>query len=549
MKTKRYLYLSVLFFILFATGYFYFVNKKITSERLIHRSYKQFMLESSIGYQNNKIVIIGGSDAAYGINAMMIEKAFGMPVLNLGDNGGYALKNKIYNALKYLKRGDIVIMSLGWPYFSSPNYLQENFIEAIVNNNGYFSFYYENLPILEKIKFVFKYLPLRNLLNIIFVSNDTKAFIGRQYLDSNELRRLIDSQERDSRGSSLANKSVGNHSNEYLTCDNYIFYRNWASSIESWANNTDIEGIIRRALEENRISFLIKHKHQLEMNGNYINLTDANVSPTFLNNLDLIDLIRERGVQVFFAWPIITDYKDGECYRSNLSVGIDIYTDKIRQAVKNHGYYFLGDYKDSLYSSECFYDTYGHLVSDCADLRTKVLIEELNRVGISPSGNEYNHTIFDNILLRNLASLNVILDKQALKVDNNLPENGIKGRELERYIIMRSGWHMQENWGVWSDGNISNIKLKIKKNFTPEMLVIRGQYFNGIEKTGVIINGKYIGEYILENIEIKIPTGSINNQYVNLQLVHKSPVSPYDLDKDNEDYRKIKYGLKYINIK
>ena len=536
------------FFILLATGYFYIVNKKITSERLIHRSYKQFMLESSINYQRNKIVILGGSDAAYGINAMMIEKTFGLPVLNLGDNGGYALKNKIYNTLKYLRKGDIVIMSLGWPYFSSPNYLNENFIEAIINKNGYFSFYYENLPLPEKIKFVFRYLPLRNLLNIIFERNDTKTFIGRQYLDSNEVRRLINSQESDSRGSVLVTKSIGNHSNEYLTCDNYIFYRNWASSIEIWAKNSEMEGIVRRALEENRISFLIKLKHQLEMNGDYINLKDANISPTFLNNLDLIDLIRERGVQVFFAWPIISDYKDGECYRTSLSDGIDIYTDKIKQAVENHGYHFLGDYQDSLYSSECFYDTYGHLVSDCADLRTKALIEELYRVGLSQSSNEYERIYFDNILSRNLASLNVILDKQAMKVDNIIPENGIKGGELEQHLIMRNGWRMQESWGIWIDGDISTMKLKIKKNFKPEKLILRGIYFNEPEKTGVIINDYYIGDYILENAEINIPSGLVTSQDITILLKHKSPTSSYATNNYDNDRRFLKYGLTYINI-
>ena len=65
-----------------------------------------------------KILIVAGSNALFAIDSKMLEKAFGMPVVNYGVNAGIELPCTLFMAQKVIGKGDIVLMPLEYPMYS-----------------------------------------------------------------------------------------------------------------------------------------------------------------------------------------------------------------------------------------------------------------------------------------------------------------------------------------------------------------------------------------------------------------------------------------------
>ena len=61
--------------------------------------------------ENNKIVIVGGSNTSFGIDTEIMEQEFGIPVVNMALHGGVSAKYMIEQVKPFLKKGDILIMS------------------------------------------------------------------------------------------------------------------------------------------------------------------------------------------------------------------------------------------------------------------------------------------------------------------------------------------------------------------------------------------------------------------------------------------------------
>ena len=61
--------------------------------------------------KTKKIVIIGGSNAAFGIDSDLMERHLGIPVVNLALHGGLPLQYLLEQVKPYLNRGDILILS------------------------------------------------------------------------------------------------------------------------------------------------------------------------------------------------------------------------------------------------------------------------------------------------------------------------------------------------------------------------------------------------------------------------------------------------------
>tara|TARA_R110002167_G_scaffold206691_14_gene410787 strand:- start:7662 stop:9287 length:1626 start_codon:yes stop_codon:yes gene_type:complete len=58
-----------------------------------------------------KIVIIGGSNASFGIDTDLMERELGLPVINLALHGGLPIKYIVEQAKEYMNEGDILIFS------------------------------------------------------------------------------------------------------------------------------------------------------------------------------------------------------------------------------------------------------------------------------------------------------------------------------------------------------------------------------------------------------------------------------------------------------
>jgi hypothetical protein len=71
--------------------------------------------------RGRRIVILGGSNALFGLDSAAIESATRRPTVNLGLHGGLSLDYMLGHASPLFRPGDIVILSLEYSYFESAN--------------------------------------------------------------------------------------------------------------------------------------------------------------------------------------------------------------------------------------------------------------------------------------------------------------------------------------------------------------------------------------------------------------------------------------------
>jgi hypothetical protein len=65
-----------------------------------------------------KMVIVAGSNALFGIDSAMLERHFGLPVVNLGVNAGILLPAILAVSKPALRPGDIVLLPLEYPMYT-----------------------------------------------------------------------------------------------------------------------------------------------------------------------------------------------------------------------------------------------------------------------------------------------------------------------------------------------------------------------------------------------------------------------------------------------
>lgn len=67
------------------------------------------------------IIIIGGSNVAFGFNTEMIADSMSMPAYNCGLNAGLGLKFIIDDCIRYLRKGDVLVISPEYDHFFNNN--------------------------------------------------------------------------------------------------------------------------------------------------------------------------------------------------------------------------------------------------------------------------------------------------------------------------------------------------------------------------------------------------------------------------------------------
>ncbi|MFK7797982.1 MAG: hypothetical protein AB8E82_11055 [Aureispira sp.] len=114
----KFLFQVVIMLLLVLGGYWFMADKVLTEEddyygfsygymagiRLKHKRAKLFA--------QPKIVLVGGSNLAYGWDSEMIENAFQVPVVNLGLHGGLGVPFIMQEAKKVINKGDVVFVSM-----------------------------------------------------------------------------------------------------------------------------------------------------------------------------------------------------------------------------------------------------------------------------------------------------------------------------------------------------------------------------------------------------------------------------------------------------
>lgn len=75
---------------------------------------KQKYLERA---KSPKVILVGGSNLAFGVNSQLIEKSFGLPVVNMGLHAGLGLDYMISEVKNSIHKGDTIVLVPEYEHF------------------------------------------------------------------------------------------------------------------------------------------------------------------------------------------------------------------------------------------------------------------------------------------------------------------------------------------------------------------------------------------------------------------------------------------------
>lgn len=501
MNPKQFIKYILIAFPALLISHFLIVDNLVIQARKTPYSYKQFILQS-LSHLQNKVIVTAGSNALHGIDSSELALYFNAPVFTYADNASYPIRSKILNIEKVSKPGDTIILPLEWKHYSATNKLTKNYTSMLADKELKLEFYYNNAPIIEKIRFIFTQYPLNDILSGLFMRRSDISILKSESKRLNVFKNNIESSPVTMLGNSV---------------------RNGPEDIVKLPTNTSCD------------SYIFSDKYE--------------ISDEFKSNLKLLQKLSEKGVNIYFTWPVVVNYKTSACYVENKKKFVDFHSE-IQQTIANYGFKIIGEYQDSHFMPECFLNTYYHIKRECTVLRTKKLIENIQQAGITPYTAPRSVTNIKEILLK---QVNQQLQENAHELKKNLPamlEGTYKGKKVSKYLILTKGWSKQNRWGVWSDGYSSTFEFKISKKQKQKKsikITLNGRYFNGKENTGIIINKQSYKSQPLLNAEFSIPTDSIKGQVVEIELKHHTVISPKELGK-SKDARNLKFGLTSITL-
>ena len=96
-----------------------------------------------------KIIIIGGSNALFGISGELLEKKLNLPMVNLAGHGGLDIDFYRFKIDQFVGPGDLVIIPLEAEYYSRNKGYSEWFLNNIM---AWGKNYFLSLGFLEKIR-------------------------------------------------------------------------------------------------------------------------------------------------------------------------------------------------------------------------------------------------------------------------------------------------------------------------------------------------------------------------------------------------------------
>ncbi|MEM6582667.1 MAG: hypothetical protein AAF699_15415 [Pseudomonadota bacterium] len=500
---KTFLASSVVTLLVLLLGYVFWVDRLVIPEPGIPGAYGQLLLESGAELQG-KVVVESGSNSQYGIDPLVLSDYFRAPVLIVAVNANFPLRLKIQNLRHYLLPGDVLILPLEWNMYIDDHVLTDDFIDVITADQLNASYYYHNLPSLQRIRFILQQLPLQAVAGTTFKSKaeevltrDVLTRLGR-YRDYTRHANAAAFGAAPSRKAPAAGAPQG--------CNGYIL-------------------------------------------GHQIFRTGFVISDEFRAALKSLRVLRERGVRVVFTWPSVADSEGSRCY-GNGSLGKEIsqYADDIRAIVKEAGYPMIGTVNDARFPARCFADTHYHLTGDCAIERTEQLVAELAAAGIEPVNSEAS---LNDLRVATERLVESDMERTIAQLESELrPLETAQLTRFDQPDVVLSGWYQPSATGVWSKGNTSTIVFRLPAD-TPIQngvtLTLTGRYFNGSEATVVTLNALTQGAHDLSNAEFHVPSNAIADGIVRLVIEHQEPVSPLQLGI-SQDPREIKYQLTAIEV-
>lgn len=469
----------------------------LTVDRLIESSavpatYKWFLLKETPG---PRIIFESGSNSHHAIDTDAVGEALGRTAINIADNGGYALEDKITRLETYTRPGDVVVLPLEWSFYHREK-LTDNYVDSLFESNRD---YYQSMPALSRAKRALSLPPATVVSKFVQQKNEA----GRP-TESPAQDLFISALTHPTGHQSRATSSGPGAGVAEQNCDDYILG----------------EAQVRQNLK-----------------------LGSNIKPA----LTRLQKLRARGVDIHFAWPVLAG--DG-CLTA--PAYIEGFRTEIEDAVNNAGFEFLGTPGQSLYGQAFQDDTPYHIITEATDIHTRKMIGFLKMQGYGGTSTALNITEFARHRLLELElSEAKDLKQTPLEFGNVL---SIDSAEQRDQIDFTAGWWAFEPYGRWMRDNRAMFRVTLPENL-PSNTVLKLQ---GMTKSGrpeqVIIsaNGKVIGSGIFgESVVLSVPVtglpqGEALSIFIDLPEAG-DPKSPKDLG-ESEDARSMTLHLQTMEL-
>ncbi len=379
--------LTVLFPIIYICVYLIFGRLEIN----ISHSYKQFLLENTIG---PRLIIESGSSSGFAFDSYKLEKELNLQVINLADNAGYPLEQKLLRIEKNIHKDDILFLPLEWQYYS------RNDVNQILGENilGDLSYYYSFNSIFDEIKLISNIPFIHTLKNIkrkiTHINNQNDYFINH-----------ISQFQNHERGSLKTDKPFD--PNIKATCNQYLFYEQ------------------------------IKNGFKL--------------SEQFKQNMQLLKKIKKRNKYIYLVWPTVAG---DACYSDEYLNKLNIFIKEIKDYLKANGIEILGNPFENRYLTKDLANTYYHINPNAMERRTENFIKtleenkEINKYLSTKTKENYEKTIsiFENKIFDLLQN---IYPKELIKYDS-------KKVLYKGWSIIEKGFRWSLDYDSSIDFNISS---------------------------------------------------------------------------------------------
>ncbi len=444
-------------------------------------TYKWFLLKEVPG---PRIIFESGSNSHHAIDTDAVGAALGMTAINIADNGGYALEDKITRLETYARPGDVIVLPLEWTFYHREK-LTDNYVETLFTDNRD---YYRSMPIIKRVKRALSLPPEKVITE----------------LTQKDLRPIkdIESPAQDLFVSALT-QTTGHQSREKSSgpglgvaeqsCDDYIL----GSSAQ------------RRNLK-----------------------IGENLKPA----LRRLEKLKNRGIDIHFAWPVLVGKG---CL--NDSAYVKDFRQDIEEVVNKAGFEFLGTPGQSLYGQDLQDDSPYHIIAKGTEIHTQKMIGHLKSQGYGELGQPLDIKTFARHRLLELELAQAAPLKQpALPFGEVI---ALDDKNFRPHIDFTAGWWAFEAYGRWMRDNRAMFRVTLPKDLDQNsILEIKGVTKSGrLERADVTVNGEVITTGMFgENSPLQIPMlglpqGEALSIFISLPEA-SVPQSPLELE-ENEDAR------------
>lgn len=129
MKKLLFKILKILFIVFFCV--FIVFNMNVDSSYYREIIKKRDLLVKT---KSPKIILVGGSNLAFGVDSDTLSNRFALPVVNMGLMGGFGLKFILEQTASHISPGDIVLISLEYEHFWSNPYGNFQLTSALIED-------------------------------------------------------------------------------------------------------------------------------------------------------------------------------------------------------------------------------------------------------------------------------------------------------------------------------------------------------------------------------------------------------------------------------